>query len=150
MKKTFLIVTFLFSFTFCNAQKWLTDLDEAKKVAAIENKKIVMVFMGSDWCPPCKRLNSNILSSKEFKSHADRNYVMVKVDFPKKTPNLLSENQTAYNLELTKKYNPSRKLPRVIVMDKEAEVLGMAGYKRMKPMQYIKLLSSFSGLVFGW
>ncbi len=128
-----------------NAQKWLTDLEEAKKVATQENKKIVMVFMGSDWCPPCKRLNSNILSSKEFKAHADRNYVMVKVDFPKKEVNQLSENQVDYNQILTKKYNPSRKLPRVIVMNNEAEVIGVAGYKRMKPMQYIKLLSSFQG-----
>ncbi|WP_010522368.1 thioredoxin family protein [Aquimarina agarivorans] len=143
MKQLLIVSIFILGFINANAQKWITDLDEAKKIAALEDKKIVMVFMGSDWCPPCKKLNKNVLSSKEFKAHADRNYVMVKVDFPKKTPNLLSENQTAYNLELSKQYNPKRKLPRIIVMNDKAEILGKTGYKRMNPMAYIKLLSSF-------
>jgi len=35
---------------------WQTDFDLAKKQAKEENKPILMLFTGSDWCPPCKML----------------------------------------------------------------------------------------------
>ena len=35
---------------------WLTDLDQAKAVAAKEKKAILVDFTGSDWCGWCIRL----------------------------------------------------------------------------------------------
>ena len=39
------------------AQKWYTDFEEAKKVAIEKNRKIIVVFQGSDWNGLCIRLN---------------------------------------------------------------------------------------------
>jgi thioredoxin-related protein len=33
--------------------EWLTDFSAAKKKAKEENKPILMLFTGSDWCPWC-------------------------------------------------------------------------------------------------
>ena len=32
---------------------WLTDLAKAQAQAKVEKKSVLLVFHGSDWCPPC-------------------------------------------------------------------------------------------------
>ena len=49
-----------------------------------ENKNIVMVFAGSDWCAPCIKLEKYILESDDFKNYAKEHWVLLKLDFPKK------------------------------------------------------------------
>src|SRR6516165_8692992 len=62
---------------------WLTDLPKAQAKAKAENKLVLMDFNGSDWCPPCKALRKNVLSTKEFEDYAKKNLVLVDVDFPR-------------------------------------------------------------------
>jgi len=50
--------------------KNVTDFEQAKTVAAEENKKIILVFQGSDWCAPCTKLDKEIWSAEEFKNYA--------------------------------------------------------------------------------
>lgn len=84
---------------------WLTDLDAAKKQAAQENKMIFMEFTGSDWCPPCKALKKDVLSTPEFMNEAKKNFVLVEFDFPRnkeQSPELKKKNQAEaekYNIE---------------------------------------------------
>jgi thioredoxin-related protein len=61
---------------------WLTDLPKAEALAKTEGKMVLMDFTGSDWCPPCKALAKNVLSSEEFVTYAKKNLVLVEVDFP--------------------------------------------------------------------
>jgi thiol-disulfide isomerase/thioredoxin len=42
------------------AQNWQTDFEEAKRIASEQNKNIIIVFSGSDWCAPCIKLDKNI------------------------------------------------------------------------------------------
>ena len=49
------------------AQDWQTDFEEAKKIAAEQDKNIIIVFSGSDWCAPCIKLDKNIWQSEAFK-----------------------------------------------------------------------------------
>ena len=72
MNKVFLIlsIVFLSGFT-ANAQEWQLDFDKAKTIASQENKTIVLVFQGSDWCAPCKMLSPSINQlKKEFDGRA--------------------------------------------------------------------------------
>jgi thioredoxin-related protein len=62
---------------------WTTDLSKAKAQAKSENKMVLMDFNGSDWCPPCKALRKNVLSTPEFMEYAKKNLVLVDVDFPR-------------------------------------------------------------------
>ena len=60
-----------------NAQDWNTDFEKAKSIAKAENKPIILVFQGSDWCAPCIKLDKEIWSSETFKAYAKKHYVMV-------------------------------------------------------------------------
>src|SRR6266581_5754679 len=62
--------------------EWLIDLAKAQAQAKTEKKMVFMDFTGSDWCPPCKALHKNVLTSKEFEAFAKDNLVLVLVDFP--------------------------------------------------------------------
>src|SRR5437879_5747959 len=61
---------------------WLTNLAKAQAQAKADHKMVLMDFNGSDWCPPCKALRKNVLSSQEFMNYAKKNLVLVDVDFP--------------------------------------------------------------------
>src|SRR5258708_34422983 len=66
--------------------EWLTDLAKAQAQAQAEKKLVFMDFTGSDWCPPCKALHKNVLVSKEFEDYAEKNLVLVLLDFPNSKP----------------------------------------------------------------
>ncbi|WP_456424393.1 thioredoxin family protein [Lutibacter sp.] len=143
IKKTILTFIFFTIIITVNAQEWQTDFETAKKIAAEKDEHIVLVFQGSDWCAPCIKLDREIWSTKEFKNYAAVNFVLLKVDFPRKKKNKLESIQQQKNNSLMEKYNKNGFFPFVAVLDKNGNVLGTTGYKKMKPAEYIKLLASF-------
>ena len=141
MKKIALFIMLLMS-SIGFSQEWKTSLDEAKQEATKENKKILLVFSGSDWCAPCMKLEKNIWQSEEFKKEAAEKYVLVKADFPKKKANQLSSELTENNNKLAEKYNKDGNFPLVVMLDKNGKVQGMTGFKNVSADNYIKLLNS--------
>lgn len=125
------------------AQEWQTDFTKAKQIATTEKKPIILVFQGSDWCAPCIKLNREIWSTDTFKKYADKNYVMLQADFPRKKINSLSEAQTKANAVLAEKYNKQGYFPFVVVLNSEGKVLGESSYKKITPEKYIEELNSF-------
>ncbi|WP_306567283.1 thioredoxin family protein [Flavobacterium lindanitolerans] len=125
------------------SQKWNTSLSEAKTIASKENKPILLVFSGSDWCAPCIKLEKNVWLSEEFKKEANAGWVLVKADFPKKKNNQQSEEQKTQNKTLAEKYNKEGFFPLVVVLDKTGKVLGKTGYENIKASEYISLIKSF-------
>jgi protein disulfide-isomerase len=105
---------------------WLTDLPKALEKAKAEKKMVLADFTGSDWCPPCKALHKNILSSPEFLSYAKDNLVLVEIDFPRTKPQ--SDTLKKANKELAKKHDIEG-YPTVIVFDSNGkELLKDVGY----------------------
>ncbi len=144
MKKILLLIFFFMStLSIANAQKWFTDFQQAKKVAQEKNRHIILVFEGSDWCAPCKKLEKEIFSSDEFKNYSKEHFVLLKADFPKKKKNKLKKEQQEKNNQLAEKYNQQGFFPMVAVLNATGKVLGKTGYKKISPTAYIKLLSSF-------
>lgn len=119
------------------SQTWGTNIEDAKKQAAEQNKHILLVFSGSDWCGPCIKLDKNIWQSEEFKKDAKKNWILVKADFPKKKANQLSPELTESNNQLAEKYNKDGNFPFVVVIDKAGKVMGMTAYKNIDAEQYI-------------
>ena len=68
--KKIAIITFVFLSSFSFAQEWQTNFEEAKKIATEQDKNVVIVFSGSDWCAPCIKLDKNIWQSEAFKKEA--------------------------------------------------------------------------------
>lgn len=125
------------------AQDWQTDIAIAKEIATRENKPIILVFQGSDWCAPCMKLEKEIWSTEEFKSYAITHYVMLKADFPKRSKNALSPEQQEKNNKLADTYNKNGFFPLVVLLDKSGKVLGTLGYKNVSPKEYLELIDSF-------
>ncbi len=143
MKYILFFCVLLSTLSSISAQEWLTDLDEAVALAAKEDKKVVLVFQGSDWCGPCIKLDKNVWSTSVFKTYAASNYVMLKADFPKRKKNKLTTTQQEKNNKLAETYNPSGYFPLVVVLDKNKNALGKTGYKKVEVNEYIALLNSF-------
>lgn len=144
LKKLSMVISlFLWLVLAAGAQEWHTDLAEAEKAAADQDRNIILVFQGSDWCAPCIKLENEIWSSEEFKNYAHDHFILLKADFPKKRDNKLSPEQQEKNNLLAEKYNVEGYFPLVVVLDKNGKVLGKTGYKKMTPAEYIELLSSF-------
>ena len=143
IKKIFLSFLLISTIATINAQEWHTNFKLAKEIALKEHKNLILVFQGSDWCGPCIKLDKEIWSQEEFKAYAKNNFVMVKVDFPKRKKNKLTAKQQEKNYQLSEIYNKQGFLPRVIILNENGKVLGETGYKKMTPKKYIKLLASF-------
>ena len=142
--KCFILSGILLFLSFsCLAQEWQSDLSIAKKLAAKQELKIILVFQGSDWCAPCIKLDREIWNTDTFKAYARDHFVMLKADFPKKKGNALPPQQQEKNKALAAKYNQKGYFPFVVVLDKDGEVLGTTSYQKIDPATYIKLLESF-------
>ena len=143
-KNIFTLLVLLLTISGVTAQEWHTDFAKAKKTATEENKPIILVFQGSDWCAPCIKLDREIWSTELFKKYAAKHYVMLQADFPRKKSNALSEAQTKANAALAEKYNKQGYFPFVVVLDSDGKVLGENSYKKTTPENYIKELNAFT------
>ena len=140
--KKIILFAFIFSASLSFSQNWTISLDAAKKEAAASNKNILLVFSGSDWCAPCIKLDRTIFQSDVFKTEAEKKWVLLKADFPKKKGNALSEAQTESNKKLAEKYNKEGNFPLVVLLDATGKVLGITGYKNVSPTEYVQLLNA--------
>ena len=141
MKK---IIIFLFVFSSCKAslfaQEWRTDWDTAKVEAEQANKKLILVFSGSDWCIPCIKLEKEIWENSSFIQYAEQHYVLFRADFPKRKKNKLPETIQQLNDRLASEYNPKGYFPLVVVLDTQGKVKGQLGYEKLTPEAYIALI----------
>lgn len=145
MKKIILLGFLIFSgINIASGQEWHTNFEEAKKIAKENDKNIILVFSGSDWCAPCIKLEIEILETKEFQEYAKEHYVLLKADFPRKKKNALPEALENQNKKLAETYNKRGNFPLVVILDRNGKKLGETGYKKVTPNSYIETLSSIS------
>lgn len=121
---------------------WVRNITEAKAAAAEKHFPIMLVFSGSDWCKPCIKLKSQILLTDAFSAYAKNHFVLLNLDFPRKSKNKLSPEQQAHNDELASKYNMDGTFPLVVIIDLEGKVLATSGYLDLTPDEYISNLES--------
>jgi thioredoxin-related protein len=116
-------------------EDWLTDLPKAQAKARSENKMVLMDFNGSDWCPPCKALRKNVLSSPQFLQYAKKHLVLVDVDFPKHKTQ--SEELKKANEQLSEQYKVEG-FPTVVVLSREGkELTRKVSYDGESPKDFI-------------
>ncbi|MBQ7881899.1 MAG: thioredoxin family protein [Treponema sp.] len=85
MKKNILfiaIIATLFCLVACSSKPagWLTDFDEAKKIANRQDKNLLIFFSGEDWDGVSTDLKTNILTTPEFMTVVEEDYVLVQID----------------------------------------------------------------------
>tara|TARA_B100000780_G_scaffold253526_1_gene201161 strand:+ start:1235 stop:1669 length:435 start_codon:yes stop_codon:yes gene_type:complete len=140
--KHFLLIVFILSLNTArlSAQDWRTDWDIARAEAEQANKKLILVFSGSDWCIPCIKLEKEIWESSSFTQYAEQYYVLFRADFPKRKKNKLPEMIQKLNDRLASKYNSKGYFPLVVVLDAKGKVKGQLGYEKLTPEAYIALI----------
>lgn len=145
MKIYFFLSLFLvFGFVSVEAQNgytaenegWLVKLDEAYTLSKKTGKPILANFTGSDWCGWCKRLTADVFSKPEFKKWADKNVVLLELDFPRRKQ--LPEDIRQQNFNLQQGFNV-RGYPTIWVFNLEKDPktgsfnidpLGNSGYRK--------------------
>ncbi|MCP4977959.1 MAG: thioredoxin family protein [Maribacter sp.] len=141
--KKLTFITALLCTVLASAQNWKSSFEEALSISKEENKPIILVFAGSDWCAPCIKLERKIWQSEAFVSYSNEHYILYKADFPRKKANQLSVAIKEQNNKLAETYNPNGHFPLVVVLNSNEEVLGNTGYNNLSPDSYISLLNSF-------
>jgi thioredoxin-related protein len=141
MKNPLAVLVFFISLM-SYSQNWKTNFEEAKQQALKENKNILLVFSGSDWCAPCIKLDNVVWKSDAFKTESENSWVVYKADFPKKKANQLTPDLAESNNKLAEKYNKNGSFPLVILLDKTGKVIGMTGFKNISATEYIELIHS--------
>lgn len=117
---------------------WMTDYPAALKKASKENKLVLLDFTGSDWCPWCMKLDHELFSQKAFKDYAEKNLVLVLVDFPrgKKLENQ-SDALKKQNQDLQTKFKIEG-YPTMILLDSNGKQLKSSNYLAGGPEAFIK------------
>lgn len=101
--------------------EWGTDLAAAKERAAKENKPILLVFTGSDWCGACVALHQEVLEKVRFAAYARDKFIPVEIDCPH--GNKMSEEQRKANHDLAEKMHVEG-FPSVLVLTPQGTVAG--------------------------
>jgi thiol:disulfide interchange protein len=72
---------------------WGDDLAKALVQAKSQNKPVLVEFTGSDWCPPCKMMRTNVFSKQEFVAAAAKKFILVEIDMPRGDKEVAKKNQ---------------------------------------------------------
>jgi thioredoxin-related protein len=136
-----IIVIFLAVMMGLNTNGWLSNFEEAEKIAKEKHQLILLNFSGSDWCMPCMKMKKEIFESDTFKQYADSNLVLVNADFPRKK-NALSKEQTKLNEALADQYNKEGKFPYTILMTEDKKILKeWEGCPNIKPAAFNSIIT---------
>lgn len=139
MKKTLMaVMAMVAALSVATAADWQTDLPKAQAQAKKENKLVLMDFTGSDWCGWCIKLKKEVFDTQEFKDYADKNLVLVEVDFPRKKEQ--SAELKKANQALQAKYK-IQGYPTIIVLDGDGKQVGELGYMKGGPGPFIAELA---------
>lgn len=143
MKTPLLALLSLFTFLAASshaAEGWQTDYKAALEQAAKENKMVLLDFTGSDWCGWCIKLVKDTFSKPEFQKFADKNLVLVELDFPNNKPQ--SAEVKAQNQQLSEKFNVEGYPTLVLLNSKGKEIARNVGYLAGGPDGFIKWVES--------
>ena len=99
---------------------WTTDYKQAQEEAKANHKLVLLDFTGSDWCGFCFQLDRAILSQPQFKDYADKNLVLVEIDFPRRKAQSLETKKQ--NQELAERYQVEG-FPTLVVLNGEGKTV---------------------------
>ncbi|HEV7405496.1 MAG TPA: thioredoxin family protein [Chthoniobacteraceae bacterium] len=99
---------------------WTDDFDKAVEKAKAEKKNVLLDFTGSDWCGFCLKLDKEVFATPKFKAWAQKNVVLVQVDFPHTKK--LSAKVTKQNAALEAKY-PAGGYPTIVIINPDGNAL---------------------------
>ena len=113
---------------------WTTDAEAASEIAQQEHRDMLLLFTGSDWCPPCIKLEEQILSQAGFSEKATESFVLVKFDFPQNTP--ISRELELQNSEWASRFGVEG-FPTLVLLDHTQKPYAFTGFRDESPDAYL-------------
>ena len=107
------------------APGWLDDYKKAQQEAKASNRLLLLDFTGSDWCGFCIQLDKEIFSQPDFKEYANKNLVLLEVDFPRPGGSRWQAQATAVkkqNQALAQQYQVQG-FPTLVILDGDGQKL---------------------------
>jgi thiol-disulfide isomerase/thioredoxin len=65
--------------------QWSMDFEASAALAKEKELPMLINFTGSDWCGWCQIMDKNVLSKEDWLKFAEKNLVLVTIDFPQDT-----------------------------------------------------------------
>jgi protein disulfide-isomerase len=139
MNSVLRLLSVILSLTFCAAamasEGWGVDYNAALTTAAKENRKVLLDFTGSDWCGWCIKLKKETFDQPQFKEFADKNLILVELDFPQRKS--LPVGVKKQNDMLQEKYSVQG-FPTLVLLDPQGKVIRQnSGYIPGGPKGFI-------------
>jgi len=122
-------------------ETWYGDFDAAVAAAKKAEKDLFVDFTGSDWCGWCIKLHDEVLGFDEFVNEAQKDYVLVSLDFPRGEEAKAKVPDPERNEELAQKYG-IQGFPTVLLMTPDGQVYGRTGYQAGGVEKYLKHLDA--------
>lgn len=116
--------------------QWNTSFESAVAEAKESKKPILLLFTGGAWCPACVLLEKEVLSTQEFAEATSKEFVFVKLTFPKagaatNDPRILAQNNQLADRFYVRSY------PTIVVLDPDQKQIGTTGYRPGGATPYI-------------
>ena len=129
MKRCIAILSLVFFSVTCafsqSSLHWFTNYKTAIAAAAKENKPVLLFFHGSDWCPPCIKMQRQVFGDSSFINFGAGKLIFLNVDFPRKPP--LTPRQLRHNQAVKKQFELpadfTQGYPQVIIINAAGKVL---------------------------
>jgi protein disulfide-isomerase len=142
MKKSLRFALLVCSLAFAlaaRAAEWTEDYAAALAQAKREHKNLLLDFTGSDWCGWCKKIDTDVFAQPAFVAYANKNLVLVKLDFPRQRP--MPDAVKQQNQSLKGKYNVGG-FPTLILLDaSETKLFEQVGYRPGGPEAFLAALA---------
>ena len=126
---------------------WLTNFEQAMAQSKKTGKPIMANFTGSDWCGWCKKLDKSVFHQPGFKEWADKNVVLLELDFPKRFR--VPQEIAAQNNNLRQAFKVTG-YPTIWVFDADEGPDGKPSLKGLGKTGYTKTLKEFQQKVDGF
>ena len=104
MIRYFFILLLIFG---CNSQKLNWYKGSLEDAFALSDDKIIMIDFYTDWCAPCKLLDSDTFTNEEVIQYLDNNFIPIKINA-----------ESEYGMPLYEKFKGTG-YPMIIFLDKE-------------------------------
>ena len=104
MIRYFFILLLIFG---CNSQKLNWYKGSLEDAFALSGDKIIMIDFYTDWCAPCKLLDSDTFTNEEVIQYVDNNFIPIKINA-----------ESEYGMPLYEKFKGTG-YPMIIFLDKE-------------------------------
>ena len=110
---------------FFTKEVWFTKHKKALAFAKKQNKPLLILFTGTQWCPPCIYMEKNVFDKPEFREEIIKLAVLLKLDTPSHYKKSLNEKEATLKQEFklfAKRYRVAS-TPTVVIVDSSGKEL---------------------------